>query len=101
MNKFELIGLLEKEVERERELLKDESMYPYQLVESAMRLNVMSIAIDKLDDIEEDFEFSEEDMEEFLGDLLYVGDSAYENFVENIDLMNWENKIGKVVFEGN
>jgi hypothetical protein len=100
MNKVELSGLLEREIEKEIEILKDGESYAYQLVESAMRLNILVIAIDKLDDIEEDLEFSEDDVEEFLNDVVYVADSTYEGFAEQLDLMDWENKIGKAVFGG-
>jgi hypothetical protein len=98
MNKVELSGLLEREIEKEIEILKDGESYAYQLVESAMRLNIMSIAIDKLSDVEEDLEFSEEDVEEFLNDIIYVADMTYEGFAEHLDLMDWETKIGKAIF---
>jgi len=100
MNKAELRGELERHIEKEIEILKDGESYAYQLVESAMRLNIMSIAIDKLDDIEEELEFSQEDLEEFLMDIIYVADMTYEGFSEHLNLIDWENKIGIKVFSG-
>ena len=98
MNKVELRGLLERKIEKEIEILKDGESYAYELVESAMRLNILAIAFDKLGDVEEDLEFSQEDLEEFINDIDYIADSTYNVFAESLDLMDWETKIGKAIF---
>ena len=89
---------MEKKIEKEIEFLKDGESYAYELVESAMRLNIFGVAIDRLSDIEENLEFSEEDLEEFINDIDYMGEAAYNVFAESLDLMDWETKIGKAIF---
>jgi hypothetical protein len=98
MNKVELIERLEKEIAEERESLKDESMYNFQLVGSAMRLNLLGIAVDKLNDSEEDVEFSERDYDEFIIDVIYAADTLLTHMEETIEIMNWENPISEKVF---